>query len=450
MRAWLKRMRVRYEVRGMERRRISREIFASVRGWMPLWLILTAVLLIPFRITVPILMALPVLMLSRYFFLRRRAEILLQKIYEIVRLNHPLAENLAAAGQAGRGMVSVRMTVMAAALRQGMTVHDALRFSAPEVRSGDLAALAVAERSGRLLPVLAQLTNRKKRWPFLNEVDSAYGVYLFMVLLVLVVAVSFVAVGDVNLFHYWLAAFGNHSRGVGWTACLRTGSAAITETLLHIRKFLPPSPQNFYWYPSEGAIRVLLVLPVVPLAIFTMIWCVFLRRTIHPFFRRERLTRMLRDAMLWRAPVVGALIRWRCWAEFSELLSNGITAGTPLPDLADAAIQLSENRSAQRRLRAWREKLNAGVPPARAAHECGFPQLLRQAFGSSCATMPASLRLGSRYYRSRLLRRRQVIRALSIPASVLVVGLAVLLVALALYIPYIHVLSMAAAAGGGS
>jgi type II secretory pathway component PulF len=448
MQPWLKDLQVRYEIRCMQRRRLGREIFASVRGWFPFWLVLTAALLIPWRVTVPIFMALPVLMLSRYFLLRRRAETLLQKIYEIVRLNHPLADNLAAAGMADHSMLGVRMAVMAEALRRGMTIHDALRFSAPEVRRNDLAALAVAEQSGRLLPELAHLADCKNKWPFLNDVDSAYGIYLLMVLLVLVAAVGFVAICDFHIFHDWLASFGASSTSAGWAALLRTGSNSITEMLSYLRSLLPPRPQRYYWYPSQGAVQVLLLLPGVLLVLFAMVWSVFLRRTIHPFFRRERLTKMLRDAILWRAPVVGALIRWRCWAEVSELLSNGITAGTPLPDLAGAAIEISGNRSAQRRLRAWRDKLTAGVPPARAAHEAGFPQLLRQALGSSGTTIAASLRIGACYYRIRLMRRRQVIRALSIPASVLVVGLVVLLVALALYVPYTQVLS--AAAGGGS
>ena len=447
MQPWLKNFRVKFEIRRMERRRSGRELFASLSSWLPVWLVLTGILLIPWRIGVPVLMALPVLMLARYFALRRRADMVLRKLYEIMRLNHPLADSLAIAGQAESGMLGIRMTVLAEALKRGIPFSEALRSSVPEVRRDDLAALAVADRSGRLLPELALISRRKTTWPFLNDVDSAYGVYLLMVLFVMVFAMMFVAICDFHMFRHWLVAYGVGAGPLDWAGFIRKSSEAITKAL----RSLAPSPPANDWYaplfdPADHVVIFMsLFLPVT----FAIIWAVFLRRTIHPFFRRERLTRRLRDAVLWRMPVVGSLIRWRCWADVSEILAAGVAAGMALPELADAAMQAAGNCTAHRRLAAWRRRLIAGVPLMRASEESRFPKLLRQALGSPDTTLAASLLLGSRYYRMRFLRLRQVIRALAVPASVLLVGLAVLLVALALYIPYTHMMSVAEATGGG-
>ena len=94
----------------MINRRWRRVRVVSALGmWLPFWIIPIGVSIYFTFFGDFIVLLLPVLVVGRYFVTRRTGDTVIQKIYDIVRLKHPLAQSLRKAGTFEPGLVGIRM-----------------------------------------------------------------------------------------------------------------------------------------------------------------------------------------------------------------------------------------------------------------------------------------------------------------------------------------------------
>ena len=414
----------------LARRRIARwqrrrGVLAFLATWLPVWCGL-AVLLWVFTqiIGCAFLLIIPVVVVGRYFIARRRADIVLRKIYTIVRLNHPLAEGLRAAGASERGAVGVRLEMLAELLQRGLTLAESMQLAMPELRASDFAAITEAERAGRLLPELARLTSKEQAWNIVNELDGGLLIYFASFFGVFIITfLIFTVVVEPKLrkaFGQWGVTFpGRWLQFSDWLSRRQAEHVSATiATVVVIALFI-----------AAGAI---------------------LRRLAIPFFRRGNVSIYLRDAVVWRLPIAGPLIRWRAWSDGTRILAQGMAAGQPLPEVSQSAAIAVSSRVARRRLRLWGERMLAGMPADAAAGKSGLPQMVCRAVAQPLGSTGSALALAAGYYDLKYRRRTEVIRAASIPLVVLCMGMLVLMLCLALYVPYVELLQVAGRSGGGS
>jgi type II secretory pathway component PulF len=409
--------------RHIDRRQRSRGVLEFLGTWLPVWCALAlAVAVLLFLRTwlfeYAILLMIPVWVLGRYFIARRRADMVLQKIYSIIRLNHPLADALRLAGNSDQGAVGVRLQMVSELLQAGSSLTDSLRLAVPELKADDLAAIMEAERAGRLLPVLANLTSRNQEWKIPTEMDAGYLFY-------------FLATTSLFLF----AAFG----------CIRFILPKEQRALHHFR--IAYSQGVFATLLSKAPVPLMSAAVVISVALTVIAAGALLRRLAIPFFRRGNVSIYIRDALAWRMPLLGSLIRCRAWSDGTRILAQGLSAGQPLPETAQSAAEAVGSRVARRRLQKWRENLLAGMSAESAARKCGLPGMVCGALAQSMGSTGSALALVAGYYDLKYRRRVELIHAISIPIAVLCMGTLVLLLSLALYMPYVALLQVV---GGGA
>ena len=409
----------------LARRRIARwqrrrGVLAFLGTWLPVWCGLAVMFCVFTRIFGEmLLLMLPVWVLGRYFIARRRCDIVIQNIYGIIRLNHPLPENLILAAKCKRGRVAVRLQTIAELLQQGLPLTEALRLAVPELAVADRAAIAEAEMSGRLLPELGRLSARRNGWPTTSELDVNYGLYIIATLCVLLFAIAGIFTFVEPKFRYMLQAYGipfaNH-----W----------FTQVII-------AEPRPVWLQLLDIAVAVAIVAAGTAL-----------RRLVMPFFRTGMVSVYIRDMVAWWLPIVGPLIRWRAWSDACRILSQGISAGRPLPEVADSASVAVRSRVARYRLRRWRKRILNGMAADQAAVRCGFPAIVCRAVSQPMAATGSALALVAGYYDLKYRRRLEIIRAVSIPLAVLCMGTLVLMLCLALYVPYVELLQAVSRGGG--
>ena len=406
----------------LARRRIARwerrrGVLAFLGTWLPVWCALASLLWLLLFVGDAILLALPVFVLARYFIARRRADIVLDKIYRAMQFNHPLVDGLRIAGESDPGIVGVRLETLAELLTRGLTLPESLRLAVPEMKPDDLSAIARAEKSGRLLPELARMTARERRWGFISELDASFLLYFLF------------------------------TTGCLLAACVIFGDMVVPKLRVMFHSYQIPNPPDWPFFQG-GFQEIHTVFRELAIALF-IITGVLLRRLVIPFFRRGTVSIYIRDAVAWRLPILGSLIRCRSWSDGTRILAQGVSAGQPLPEISQSAATAVGSRVARRRLRLWRDKMLAGMSADNAARKCGLPRMLGSALAQPLGSTGAALSLVAGYYDLKYRRKLELIRAVSIPIAVLCMGTLVLLLCLALYVPYIQILQ-AVSGGGGS
>ena len=425
----------------LARRRIARwerrrGVLAFLGTWLPIWCAVVVLLWVMVRVfgyvlpiwifgrtfagyVLLILLVIPVCVIGRYFVARRRAEVVLEKIYGIVRLNHPLADGLRAAGNSDRGSVGVRLQMLAELLQRGLTLADSLQLALPELDPNDLATIMEAERCGRLLPELARITTRKQAWRAATELDAGYAFYFLATVGVFLLATA----GFVFLI------------------------SPKDQRMLHSFR-IPHTESVFAVLVSYLPAWLLFAALVVSVFLVAAATGALLRRLAIPFFRRGTVSIYIRDAMAWRLPILGSLIRCRSWSDGTRILAQGVSTGQPLPEISQSAATAVGSRVARRRLRLWRDKMLAGMSADNAARKCGLPRMLCRALAQPLGSTGSALTLVAGYYDLKFRRRLELIRAISIPIAVLCMGTLVLLLCLAVYVPYIQILQAVSGGGG--
>ncbi len=412
----------------LARRRIvrwehPRGVLAFLGTWLPVWCGLAMLLWGGTRLFgYMLLLMIPVWVIGRYFIARRRADIVLQKIYSIVRLNHPLADALLLAGNSDTGAVGVRLQMLAELLQRGLPLSESLRLAVPELKTDDLAAIMEAEQSGRLLPVLARLTNRRQHWNISNELDVGLLLYF------------------ASVFGFFIITF------IFFTALVEPKFQKIYSRWGII--IWNPWLQFSGWFSrGQGKHDVFAIVIVIVIAFFIAAG-ILLRRLVIPFFRRGTVSIYIRDALAWRLPLLGSLIRCRAWSDGTRILAQGVSVGRPLPEISQSAAEAVGSRVARRRLRKWRENMLTGMSAESAARKCGLPGMVCGALAQPMGSTGLALALVAGYYDLKYRRKIELIRAVSIPLMVLFLGFLVLLLCLALYVPYVRLLQVVGGGGG--
>ena len=401
----------------------KRGVPAFLGTWLPTWCVIAGLVLPPIPpLVFAVIFSLPVMVMARYFIARRRAQVVLQKIYDAMRLNHPLYENLLRASESESGILGVRLQTLAEELHRGRSLAGSVRLAVPEVAAADLALIEEAEKSGFLLDDLHRLCNRRRSWPSTSELDVNFLAYFICLLITFALALM--------VFRSMIAP--PLLRGVG------AGAFPFSRPIMEVSSFLN------YRGVKHVAIGFLAGLPFA----IIIITAILLRRLAIPFFRRGTVSIYIRDAVAWRLPIMCSLIRCRSWSDGMRILAQGIAAGQPLSDVSQSAAEAVGSRVARRRLRLWREMVLAGTSADRAARKCGLPGLLCGALAQPLGSTGSALALVAGYYDLKYRRKVELIRAISIPITVLCMGTLVLLLCLALYVPYVHILQMVSGGAG--
>ncbi len=415
----LKNLKVRLARRRIARRHRRRGVLEFLGTWLPVWCFAAVLLFLVNGLGDMLLLMIPVWVIGRYFIARRRSDIVIQKIYGIVRLNHPLPENLLSVANCDPGAVGVRLQTLSELLQQGLPLAEALRLALPELPAADCASIDEADRSGRLLQELERLNARRKLWPLPSELDGSYWFYV---------------IATFGVFMFAAAGFANFVAPKLWKMFHAYGIPFENQWLSQVIFRVP----KWWWMP------VLAFVAVVAIGAAGAA----LRRLIMPFFRTGTVSIYIRDRVAWWLPILGPLIRWRAWSDSSRILSQGIAVGRPLPEVADSAAAAVGSRVARHRLRRWRKRILDGMSADLAAAKCGLPAIVCRSVAQPLGATGSALALAAGYYDLKYRRRVEIIRAVSIPLVVLSMGTLVLMLCLALYVPYVELLQFIGRGGG--
>lgn len=146
-------------------------------------------------------------------------------------------------------------------------------------------------------------------------------------------------------------------------------------------------------------------------------------------------TRAQRNALVWRLPVAGRLVRWSQLEHTLRVLSLVTSSGVTLPGALAVAIDVSHHDVMRRRLTSVRDAIMQGEPVLTAFDASGLltvgtRQLLH--VGERTGTLNQQLAVAAEMVAGDLNRRVQRLTALLEPAMIVVVGLVVAGVAISL------------------
>jgi type II secretory pathway component PulF len=371
--------------------------------WLVFWCIpIAGIIFLAFGYA--ILLVLPVLVVGRYFVARRTADVVLAKIGDILRLNHPLAQTLQRMGEFEPGLIGVRLITIGELLSEGMPVAESLRLALPEIDAGRLGTIATAESQDMLIEEFSHHESWRQTWDIFTELDTAQLVYFALLALAVPMTAYLISRFVLPRFMRWhiVAAFYPHS--------IRTNGLVATTLFITV-----------------------IFIPV-------MIGGALLRRLVVPFFRRAEWFLFCGDALTWRLPVWGRLVQARSWAAATSVLAAGIERGVPLPQNCRLAAEAARNRVARRRLRFWGQLAEGGGEAAAAARQAHLPRRIRTVMTMPGDMLGAGLNTLTEAYRRDYQRTMNWVRAAGIPVTVLFFGAAILGVILMVYWPYAELL----------
>jgi type II secretory pathway component PulF len=395
----------------MINRRWRRVRVVSALGmWLPFWIIPIGVSIYFTFFGDFIVLLLPVLVVGRYFVTRRTGDTVIQKIYDIVRLKHPLAQSLRKAGTFEPGLVGIRMETIGELLEEGTTLAESLRVALPEITANRVSAISLAESQNDLPAELERQTNRREMWNVFTELDTSMLVYFT----VLVAITMLVAKGGRLLIVPKFKRF-----FADW----------------HVAGFhTPPWPvSQFCHLPSFVGAFAAFLLPL-------MIGGILLRRLFVPFFRQAEWFLYCRDAVAWRLPVFGRMVRLKTWSDATQILADGYARGATLGECCERAAWGAGNLAARRRLKKWGRFMAQGNDPAESARRARLPKIICSAISMPGEMSAAGLQIAARQFEMDYRRIMAWVRAASIPLAVLVCGALVCEIALMLYFPYSQLL----------
>ncbi len=388
----------------MINRRWRRVRVVSALGmWLPFWIIPIGASIYFTSFGDFIVLLLPVLVVGRYFVARRTGDTVIQKIYDIVRLKHPLAQSLRKAGAFEPGLVGIRMETIGELLEQGATLAESLRVALPEITANRVSAISLAESQNDLPAELERQTSRREMWNIFTELDTSMIVY-FAFLAFLTVLVPCVTH---RMYHKLYAQFRHH-----------TSPWPIGE---------------FYFLPT-------FVLDIIAFLLPLIIGAILLRRLFVPFFRQAEWFLYCRDAVTWRLPVFGRMVRLKTWSDAAQILADGYTRGATLGECCERAASGAGNLAARRRLKKWGRFMAQGNDPAESARRARLPKIICSAISMPGEMSAAGLHIAARQFDMDYRRIMAWVRAASIPLAVLVCGALVCEIALMLYFPYSQLL----------
>lgn len=392
--------------RWMIRRRSRPARFVSA---LPMWLVfwctpIAIAWFIYLDFGYALLLLLPVLVVGRYFVARRTADIVLAKIGDILRLNHPLAQTLERMGEFEPGLIGVRMITIGELLSGGNSIGESLRLALPEIDAGRLGAIATAESQGMLNAEFSHHQSWSATWNIFTELDTSLLVYFALLALAVPAAAYLISIFLLPYFARWHMVVG----------------------------FYP------HLIPTHGLTATIFLAAVFFVPI--LIGGVLLRRLLVPFFRRAEWFLFCSDAIAWRLPVWGRLVQARSWAVATGVLASSVERGVPQPQNCQLAAEAAHNRVARRRLRVWGQLAEGGGEAAASARQAHLPGRIRTAMAMPGDMLGAGLKTAADAYQRDYQCTMNWVRAAGIPVAVLFLGTATLGVALLAYWPYTELL----------
>jgi general secretion pathway protein F len=195
-----------------------------------------------------------------------------------------------------------------------------------------------------------------------------------------------------------------------------------------------PLPAITRWVLWSGNV----ILPVAPILLLLILFACAVRLRESIRIRPSTwLFRGMRDRILWCVPLAHSLIRDRDMTDICSVLADSVELGYPLDEALLRAQQLDLNFVMRRRLDRWLAAVSAGALPGDAARAARMPALLVGMLGAGNAAPDLGDVLGfvSRFYASRFMRIRELLRGAYLPIVTLLMGLLVAAVALSLFVP---------------
>jgi len=350
---------------------------------------------------------------------RRIGDLVLSHVAKALELNLPLPAMIAAAAQSERGALRRRLWALHDRLDSGETVWGAVADGVPEVPVRTIAALAAAEKIGRLRENLPRWI--RTRPP--EQGDTAWRFYLVYPLIVALVLVV-VAIGIGPFF--MLPKMADVLRGFNMPMPLST-------------RLMREIPRDQVLLPL-----ILLGLGLIPLGRYATILTT--AASVNP-----PMGGWLTDRLKWWTPGFHGYERDRGVAELCRTILQNIESGRPMPELLFEAAEAQGNVVMRKRVKAWAERLQRGEGIAEAARRAGMPRLLAGmiAAAPNDQTMAQALGFLARHYEWRLDRTRQILIAAYVPAVCCVMGLAVGFVELSVMQPIAELIRLLSAASGG-
>jgi type IV pilus assembly protein PilC len=273
--------------------------------------------------------------------------------------------------------------------------------------------IAAAERVGRLPHALARLTRRHTRR--LDEDtadDSFYRAYPFLMVLVICSAVALICVFVIPKFESIFADFGLK---------------------------LPPMTEAMLWAARELGPWIAILASITLLLWFVVgLW-----RMFDPHMTKWTGPRRVRDHIAWVLPVSHSLARDRGLADSLDLIHQAVRSGYPMDRAVEQASTLRVNEVLRHRLARWASELRGGMSLHQSADTAGLPRLVVEMLAPIHGGEQAAdvLNFLSRYYDARFSRLRVLLRAASIPITVLFFAVIVACIALALMTPLVSLIN---------
>jgi type IV pilus assembly protein PilC len=153
--------------------------------------------------------------------------------------------------------------------------------------------------------------------------------------------------------------------------------------------------------------------------------------------------KLAKDRMMLRVPLIGGIIIERGVQHFSQTASMLLKAGLNLTQVMDIAIQTSKNPIIRQSLYQVKEKMLQGEGLSQPLSEVEhFPPLVGEMalVGEKTGTMESTLDTLANYYEQRVDRRIHVLTSMIEPLLTFIIGLVIIVIALAIITPLYSIL----------
>lgn len=344
---------------------------------------------------------------------RRRFRTVMVYLEQAIRLNLPLSRMMRAASHGERGVIAMRLSDLRHDLDQGLTVTEAVESALPEAPARAIVTLAAAEHIGQLKPALSRLVRQQRSTD--DTLDPTQRPFARLYPVVLVCAIG--AIGMVFAI-FVMPKYEQLFRDFQVTL------PAITRGVIDALRVAGP---------------VVMLLGGVGLLVLTGR---YLFETARPF--GIGLTSLgIADRVAWSLPIAHSLALNRSMADVCAFLTDAIAAGIPLDRALTEASRLPINAVMQSRMLEWADLVSEGVPFAEAARKALLPKLAATLLATVRSTDDTAevFRFLERHYRWRFSRADYLLRAMVIPLTVLILGVAVAFIALAMFLPLLSLMN---------
>jgi type II secretory pathway component PulF len=336
---------------------------------------------------------------------RRRAAAVIGYLHQAVRLNQPFNRVLGAAARSETGRTSQRLLLLKEDLEAGLPLGDALAWAVPEVSVRTVGLIDFAARTGQLGPMLHRLVEEELQRSRNARDDQAFAAW------------------------YPLLMFGL------WSVVVSGFCVFVAPKFQRIlADFRVPQPPIFQFVAYLGDY----IWIVGAIALLTMLVALGwqLRKTLRIPLPVWVLSR-LRGWVAWHLPLLRGMIRDRNISDICTCLADSLELGYPLDTALTRLAAIDLNPILRSRILDWANFLHSGMNPADAARSARMPRMLVELLATTRDTpaMTQVLRFVGRFYTDRSAIRREAIRSAIIPVFTVLMGVAVAVVALSIFIP---------------